>query len=176
MKSKTFPNLTFFQFMKWTLLYRQQFIRPFWYINYSKEAARRELTTKTGWEYYGGHHLENRASTYAHTVWLPQRFQTDYRNLTLAADVRRGALARNTALDIYSRPVNPDPHLVDYLKNRLFLSDTDYQSIMDGPHRTWRDFRTYKKRFELLRPLFYLLAKANFVPMSFYMKYCFPIK
>ena len=36
---RTFPNLTFVQFMKWTLVYRQKFIRPFWYIEYSKEQA-----------------------------------------------------------------------------------------------------------------------------------------
>ena len=47
---------------------------------------------------------------------------------------------------------------------------------MVGPKRTFRDFRTYKRRFERLRPLFFLLARANLVPMSFYLKYCFPLK
>ena len=36
------------------------------------------------------------------------------------------------------------------------------------------DFKTYKKRFEFLRPLFFLLSKSNLVPTSFYLKYCFP--
>jgi hypothetical protein len=173
---KTFPNLTFYQFMKWAIVYRQKFIRPFWYMSYSKDAARQELIAKTGWEYYGGHHLENRASTFAHTVWLPQRFRTDYRNLTLAADVRRGALDKNVALERYQEPVVPDPDLIIYLKKRLNISDEQYRKLMSGPVRTWRDFRTYKKRFERLRPLFYMLAKANLVPMSFYLKYCFPSK
>lgn len=175
-RRKTFPNLTFFQFMKWALIYRQKFIRPFWYMDYSKEAARQELTEKTGWEYYGGHHLENRASTFAHTVWLPQRFKMDYRNLTLAADVRRGVLDQAVALEQYRKQVVPDPELVTYLKKRLKISDAQFGEIMGGPVRTWRDFRTYKRRFELLRPMFYMLAKANLVPMSFYLKYCFPAK
>ena len=175
-KRKTFPNLTFYQFMKWTLVYRQKFIRPFWYIDYSKESARQELITKTGWQYYGGHHLENRASAFAHTVWLPQRFKTDYRNLTLAADVRRGVIDKKTALERYQQPIMLDPELISYVKKRLDLSDSQYQQIMSGPIRTWRDFNTYKKRFERLRPLFYLLAKANLVPTSFYLKYCFPEK
>jgi hypothetical protein len=175
-RRKTFPNLTFYQFMKWALIYRQKFIRPFWYMSYSKQMARQELVEKTGWEYYGGHHLENRSSTYAHTVWLPQRFQTDYRNLTLAADVRRGALKREDALEIYRQPVVADPDLVTYVKKRLELSDSQYNEIMNGPKRTWRNFRTYKKRFERLRPMFFMLAKANLVPMSFYLKYCFPQK
>ena len=172
----TFPNLTFYQFMKWALVYRQKFIRPFWYMEYSKQAARDELIAKTGWEYYGGHHLENRASTFAHTVWLPQRFKTDYRNLTLAADVRRGALIREDALELFRQPVVADQELIAYVKKRLEISDVQYEEIMAGPKRTWRDFRTYKKRFERLRPMFYVLAKANLVPMSFYLKYCFPAK
>jgi len=47
---------------------------------------------------------------------------------------------------------------------------------MNAPKKTYRDYKTYKKRFELFRPLFYILAKSNLVPMSFYLKYCFPIK
>ena len=175
-KRETFPNMEFWDFMKWAIVYRQKFIRPLWYIDYNKEDARKVLFERSGWEYYGGHHLENRASTFAHTVWLPQRFNTDYRNLTLAASVRRGVLSRLDALATYSQPVEFDPDLVAYVKKRLDLSDDQYSEIMNGKRRTWRDFRTYKKRFERLRPLFYILAKANCVPMSFYLKYCFPVK
>lgn len=175
-KCKTFPNLTFFQFMKWALVYRQKFIRPLWYIDYSKEKARDELVERTGWVYYGGHHLENRASSFAHTVWLPQRHRVDYRNLTLSALARNGLMDRQKAIEIYSKPVRPDPELIAYLKKRLRLSDADYDEIMHGTFRTFRDFKTYKKRFERLRPMFAVLAKANFVPMSFYLKYCFPMK
>lgn len=175
-KRKTFPNLTFYQFMKWILVYRQKFIRPLWYINYSKETARQELITKTGWQYYGGHHLENRASEFAHTVWLPKKFKIDLRNLTLAANVRRGVMDKKKALSLYNQTIVPQLGLIDYVKKRINISDTQYQQIMTGPIRTWRNFYTYKKRFERLRPLFYLLAKANLVPTSFYLKYCFPEK
>ena len=44
------------------------------------------------------------------------------------------------------------------------------------PPRMWHEFPTYKKRFERMRPIFAGLAKANLVPMSFYLKYCFPVK
>jgi len=175
-KRESFPNMDFTQFMKWVLVYRQKFIRPLWYIDYDKEAAREMLAEKTGWRYYGGHHLENRASTFAHTVWLPQRYGIDYRNLTLAAQVRSGKLDREEAIDIYSKPVESDPDLIVYLKKRLDISEEEYALIMTGEKRTFRDFKTYKRRFERLRPLFHILAKANFVPMSFYIKYCFPLK
>jgi hypothetical protein len=96
--------------------------------------------------------------------------------LTLSAKARNGYISRAEALKIYNSPIQIDPDLVEYVKKRLGLSDTEYNDIMSGPIRTWRDFRTYKKRFEILRPLFYVLAKAELVPVSFYMKYCFPIK
>ena len=176
LRRRTFPNMTFYQFMKWILVYRQKFIRPLWYIDYDKDKAREYLTSRTGWQYYGGHHLENRASTFAHTVWLPQKFGIDYRNLTLAAAVRRGAMDRNDALVTYEQPVTADPELIAYVKKRTELTDREYQDCLDGPNRTFLDFRTYKKRFERLRPLFYILAKANLVPMSFYIKYCFPLR
>lgn len=174
-KMKTFPLMTFYQFLKWAIIYRQQFIRPLWYIDYSKPAARERLISETGWEYYGGHHLENRATAFAHKVYLPQKFGIDNRNWSLAAEVRAGILDREKALEIYNTPFEIDQELVEYVKKRLDLTDSQYDEIMNGPKRTFRDFKTYKKRFERMRPLFYFLAKANLVPMSFYLKYCFPL-
>jgi hypothetical protein len=170
----TYPNLTFSQFLKWTLVYRQKFVRPFWYIHYSKREARRELEEKTGWNYYGGHHLENRATAFLHTVYNPQKFQIDNRNWSLSAEVRAGTLDREAAIKILREPVQPSIELIDYVKKRLELSDSDYDRVMSGPQRSFRDFKTYKRRFEILRPMFFLMARAQLVPMSFYLKYCFP--
>lgn len=176
MRLKSYPNMTFWQFMKWLLVYRQSFIRPLWYIEYSKSAARAMLSASTGWQYYGGHHLENRATCFLHTVYNPQKFGLDHRNLSLAAEARAGVLPRDEALRQYRTPLVPDPELIAYVKKRLALSDAEYEQLMQGPRRSFRDFKTYKARFERLRPLFFLLAKANRVPMSFYLKYCFPFK
>lgn len=174
-KLKTYPNMTFFQFMKWALIYRQKFIRPLWYIDYSKAEAQRILTERTGWTYYGGHHLENRSASFLHTYYNPVKFQLDHRNLSLAAEVRAGIKTQQEALNIYNSPIDVDPELLLYVKKRLGLTETEFQQLMSAPCRTFRDFKTYKKRFERLRPLFSVLAKANLVPMSFYLKYCFPL-
>jgi N-acetyl sugar amidotransferase len=174
-KMKTYPNMTFYQFMKWVLIYRQKFIRPLWYINYSKEEAKKTLIREIGWKYYGGHHLENRATAFQHTIYNPRKFGIDNRNWSLAAAARSGEMDRAEALRIYNTPLEPDLELVTYVKKRLGLSDEEYRVIMNGPKRNFRDFKTYKSRFEKLRPLFKILAKANLVPMSFYLKYCFPL-
>lgn len=175
-KITTFPNLTFWQFMKWSLLYGQKFVRPFWYLEYSKSSAREELSRRTEWRNYQGHHMENRASAFFHQVWSPLKFGVDYRNLSIAADVRNNVIPRKEGLRKLRQKLEPDPELIRYLKKRLCLTDLEYEQIMHAENRSWHDFRTYKKRFERLRPLFHVLAKANKVPMSFYLKYCLPVK
>lgn len=171
LRMKTFPNMPFLSFMKWILVKKIKKIRPYWYMDYSKEAARNYLQQTFGWEYYGGHHLENRLTAFLHTVWYPRKFNYDARNWSLSAAVRSGHMKREDALAEYLEPITPDHELIAYFKKRLGISEEEYERIMTGEKRTYREFKTYKKRFERLRPLFYLLAKANLVPMSFYIKY-----
>lgn len=171
---RTFPNMPFAAFMKWTLFKRIRKIRPFWYIAYSKEEARAYLTQRFDWQYYGGHHLENRITAFHHSYYNPVKFNIDNRNNTLSADVRRGALSREEALKIHATTPHGEDGLLEYFKKRLELSDTDFDRIMRLPPKTYLDYPTYKKRFEHLRPLFFLLARTHLVPMSFYLKYCFP--
>ncbi len=175
-KMRTYPNLTFWRFIKWALLYRQKFIRPFWYIHYSKQEAREILRKHTDWQDYGGHHLENRASAFLHLVYNPVKFGIDNRNWALSAKARSAQISKEDALAIYRSPIGETEELVTYVKKRLGLNDEEYEQAMNGSKRSFRDFKTYKKDFERLRPLFHMLAKANLVPMSFYLKYCFPAK
>lgn len=173
---KTYPLMTFSRFLKSALLNQVKFIRPLWYLKYSKEEAKSFLSEKFGWRYYGGHHLENRMTAFYHSVYLPQKFGGDMRNNTLSARVRNGGMSRTQAWTEYNTPPLIEDELVSYFKKRLNLSDALYEQIMHAQPKNWTNYPTYKKRFEALRPLFYILAKANLVPMSFYLKYCFPTK
>jgi hypothetical protein len=171
MKMKTYPLMDFWSFMKWILVKRIKKIRPLWYISYSKEEARALLERDYCWNYYGGHHLENRMTAFNHSVYFPQKFGIDLRNLSLAASARAGFITREEALEEYKKPPYIEPELVDYFKKRIGLTDEVYEKVMKGPRKSYRDYKTYKRRFEILRPLFFILAKANLVPMSFYIKY-----
>lgn len=173
---KSYPLMTFFRFLFWSSCARIRKIRPFWYINYNKEDARAFLEKEYSWVYYGGHHLENRMTSFCHTVYLPQKFDSDMRNNTLGALVRNGKISREQAWDEYSKAPIVEKELVSYFKKRLKLSDEEYDEIMKHKPKSWNEYPTYKRRFERLRPLFHVLAKANLVPMSFYLKYCFPAK
>ena len=171
---KTYPLMSFGRFLWWSTVARIRKIRPFWYIPYSKEEARSFLEKNYDWKYYGGHHLENRMTAFYHGVYLPRKFGTDLRNNTLSALARNRSMSREEAWREYNRPPIIEEELEAYFKKRLSITDAEYDRIMLQPPKAWFEYPTYKKRFELLRPLFAVLARANLVPMSFYLKYCFP--
>jgi N-acetyl sugar amidotransferase len=173
---QSYPLMTFSRFIWWSCFAQIRKIRPFWYIAYSKEEAREFLEREYGWKYYGGHHLENRMTAFFHGIYAPRKFNSDFRNNTLSALVRNGKMSREEAWAEYSRPPEVEQDLLAYFKKRLGLSDAEYDRAMSQQPRSWHEFPTYKKRFERLRPLFGLLARRNLVPMSFYLKYCFPAK
>jgi N-acetyl sugar amidotransferase len=176
-KMKTFPNMKFLTFLKWTIFKRIKKIRPLWYINYSKEAARKYLESEFGWQDYGGHHLENRISAFSHSYFLPTRFGIDQRNNSISASVRNGVIKRDEGIfQYYQTKPHLEPELVEYFKKRLQLSEIEFSAAMNAPFKSYKDFKTYKKLFEVFRPIFYSLAKSNLVPMSFYLKYCLPEK
>lgn len=168
---KTYPLMDFVSFMKWIAVKRIKKIRPYWYANYSKEDARTLLERDYGWQYYGGHHLENRLVAFNHSYYLPKKFNVDLRNLSLAAAARNGVISRAEALRLYSLPPHLEEGLLEYFKTRLEFTDKEFVEIMKGERKSYKDYPTYKQLFEKLRPFFYLLARANLVPMSFYLKY-----
>jgi len=169
---KTYPNMSFFRFMKWTLIYRIKKIRPLWYISYTKADAKKLLSEKYDWRDYGGHHLENRLTAFNHSYYYPIKFGIDMRNNTLSALARNGSLSRSEALNQYAQPPYLEDQALEYFLKRLGLSEDEFQSLLDLPKKYFRDYKTYKRRFEVLRPLFYLMAQAELVPTSFYLKYC----
>ena len=174
-KMKTFPNMNLTSFLKWIIVKKIKKIRPLWYIPYSKEEARAFLEKEYGWEYYGGHHLENRMTAFHHSIYHPLRFKLDQRNNSLSAAVRSGVMSKEDALAEYAKPPHIEEGLVSYFKKRLELSDEEYEGYFTAPKKFFWDYKTYKKTFERMKPLFYILSKASLVPKSFYLKYCFPL-
>ena len=169
---RTYPNMEFRDFLRWSAFSGIERTRPLYWVDYDKEAAKRFLTEEYGWQWYGGHHLENRFTAFYHTFFLPKRFQINFRQIELSALVRSGQLDRDEARERFFAPRYPDPELIAMVKKRLHLSDAEFDELMTMPARTYRDYPTYKRRFERLRPLFWVLMKLNRVPKSFYVKFC----
>jgi hypothetical protein len=173
-KLETFPNMPLGSFLKWTAFSGLKKIRPLYHLDYNKADAMALLTDRFGWQWYGGHHLENRFTAFYWTYFMPRRFGIDGRLLGYAALVRSGQMPREEGIRLLAEPIAYDPELVDGVKRRLGFDDDEFEQLMTMPRRTYRDYPTYKRTFERLRWLFWLLARADRVPKSFYMKYTKP--
>jgi hypothetical protein len=91
-----------------------------------------------------------------------------------SAQVRDGRFSRTEALELMQRPPHVEDGLLAYYKKRLRVGDDELAALMRLPYRYYTDFKTYKKLFERMRPFFYVMAKTQRVPWSFYMKYTLP--
>ena len=170
-KLKTYPNMPMVKFLKWMIVNRIRKIRPLWYIAYQKEQAKDFLAKECGWQWYGGHHLENRFTAFYHSYFIPRRFGLDFRKLGYAALIRSGQMTREEGLALLEEPPYLEPDILELVKKRLKFTDDEFEEIMNLPKKSYKDFKTYKKTFERMRPFFYAMYKMNRVPYSFYTKY-----
>lgn len=173
LRRKTFPNMSLTQFVYWTAIKGIRRVRPLYNMSYPKEEVKEMLAREYDWEWYGGHHLENRFVAFAHLYIFPQRWKYDLRYLGHAALCRSGQLDQETAIEMLKQPVTCPQEFIDLVKKRMEFSDEEFERVMNLPKKTWTDFPTYKKHFEFLRPLFKILVDMGRVPESFYMKFCF---
>lgn len=169
---KTYPLMTLRKFLYWIAVARVQKIRPLWYLDYSKEKAKEILSECYDWKDYGGHHLENKLTAFYHEVYAPRKFGTDFRQNVLAAKVRNGEIERSLAIAEFTERNVSTKFLEQYFRDRLSISEQDFELIMGQEPRKWIEFPTYKRIFEIFSPFFFIAVKFNLVPYSFYLKYC----
>ena len=170
-KIKTLPNLWMGRWLKWIVVDKITKIRPLYYLDYKKADAKAFLSKEFGWKDYGGHHMENRTAYFTNNYWLPKKFNIDLRYSEFSALVRDNQLTREEALELIQKEKPFDESILKEIKKRLNFSDSEFQHIMESPNKSFRDYVTYKRRFEKMKPLFYVLYKMDLVPKSFYMKY-----
>jgi N-acetyl sugar amidotransferase len=167
----TFPNLWMSKWLRWTAIDRVKKIRPLYYVDYNKEAAKKLLRERFGWTWYGGHHMENRTAYFTNNYYLPNKFGIDLRYSEFSALVRTGQMTRSEALERIAEPKPFDDGILEEIKKRLGFSNEEFERVMTAPGKTYRDYETYKQRFERMRPIFWLMYKLDLVPKSFYLKY-----
>ena len=170
-KIKTIPLMWLHKWFKWMLYNKIKRIRPLYYIDYKKQEVKKYLKEKYDWEWYGGHHMENKTAYFVNNYWLPNKFKIDTRIVELSAQIRSGHMTKQEAKEVLSEKMTYDDSLTDEVKSRLGLTDEEFGVIMRNPNKSFKDFKNYKKTFENLRWVFWLLYKSNFVPKSFYDKY-----
>lgn len=168
---KTYPLLPLSRLIYSGLVNGIKDIRPYYYLDYTKQEARDLLIKTYDWKDYGGHHHENLFTKFAMAYWLPRKFGIDKRKITLSAQVLSGVLSRNEALTQLQQPFAPDQELEDtrlYVAKKLALSSDEFGRIWSAPARNPFDYPSdYDLIFTLVRRFRPVLKKLYaFTPMS----------
>lgn len=168
---KTYPMLPFSRIVYAGLIRKIKDVRPFYYLEYSKQEAKKMLMHTYDWKDYGGHHHENLFTKFAMACWLPGKFGIDKRKISLSAQVLSGAITRREALEQVSLPFDTAENLEAlkaYVLKKLDLGTEDFQRIMDSENKNYASYpsdynRVYNniKYFKWLIKLIY-----DFKPMS----------
>ena len=169
---RTLPVLWLGRWLRWMVLGGIKRYRPLYNVDYDKEAAKALLTERYGWQWYGGHHMENRTATFVNNYYLPTKFGIDLRRSELSALVRVGALGREEALERLAEAKPFDVGILDEIKRRVGFTDAEWDAVMAAPLSHYTLHPTYKPTFERMRPLFFALYRAGYVTRSFYEKFC----
>lgn len=171
---RTFPNLWLRDQIRWMVVRGIQKVRPLYWMDYQKSAAMELLSRELGWQWYGGHHLENRFTAFYHSYFMPRRFGIDGRLLGHSALIRSGQLTREEGLREIEAPRTYDPGLVTMVKKRLGYSDEEFERLMTMPRHTYHEFDTYRETFRRMRWFFWVMYKLGRIPKTFYVKFAAP--
>ncbi len=113
------------------------------YLDYDKQAAKRLLMDKYGWEDYGGKHYESVYTKFYQGWILPQKFGYDKRRMHLSSLVACGQMTRDQALAEVAEPAYP-PDLVEpdkaFVAKKLGVSRAEFDAIMALPKKRYMDY------------------------------------
>ena len=63
-----------------------------------KNKLKNSLNKEYGWEWYGGHHMENRSAYFVNNFYLPEKFGIDLRKCEYSALIRSDQMTRRLAV------------------------------------------------------------------------------
>jgi N-acetyl sugar amidotransferase len=161
---KTFPILTYKQLGWLSIIKGIKMVRPFYFLDYSKQQAQKELIEVYHWEYYGGHHHENIFTKFIIAYWLYEKFGIDKRKITLSAQIMNGDITREEALVIIQQKPykeNDIDNLKHYVFKKLDITESEFEVWFKSPNKFYYDYpNSYKKIFKNLRLITFLSARA----------------
>lgn len=168
---KTFPTFTFEEWLYWMTKSDIKRPRLLYYMDYQKEEAKKYLHDTFGWEWYSGHHCENRHTIFLGNYLHPVKFNIDFRYVEFSAMVRSGQMTREEALTNIKIPPEFDMTILEEVLHRFHLAQNEFDDILKLPIKSHNDYPTYKRKFQQNKALFVRLLKEKKIPPTFYRKY-----
>jgi hypothetical protein len=145
-KLKSFPYYTLSSLFLYGYIFGIKMYRPYYYIDYQKITAQQFLSKNFDWEYYGGHHHENRFTKFIIGYWLPKKFGIDKRIITLSAQVLSGEITRERAISALAEDPYPTDQLtveLEYVLKKLDLTTTEFEQYFNAPSKYYYDYPSY---------------------------------
>lgn len=144
---------------------------PFYYYPYIRKDAEPIIQRELGWVYPGAHYFDDLYHSlikYVHRV----KFNIDMNMNSDSALVRSGQLEREVALNrkhgVYAIE---DPRIIDLCIKRLGITQAEFDSYMQIPAKTFRDYRTAYSIIRFFRWPIWLLSQLHMIPKITYYKY-----
>lgn len=169
---KKYPYHTPLDLIKYKFLYKISNIRPYYYLDYQKKIAQDFLQKNYNWQYYGGHHHENKFTKFIIGYWMPVKFGIDKRKISLSAQVMTGEITREQGLVILSKPAYD---LEEMEKDKVYVSkklDLDIKKLDFALKSTKKTIYDYPSYLNLIKRL-YKFSKIvsskvyDFIPTTF---------
>lgn len=168
---RSYPLLTLPKMIYSGILKGIRDIRPYYFLTYQKQEAKKLLIDVYNWKDYGGHHHENLFTKFAMAYWLPKKFGIDKRKINLSAQVLSGAISREEALHQLKQPFASDTELEttrEYIIKKLELNQDEFSIIWRSANRNAFDYPSnYNLIFWLADTFSPIIRKIYaFTPMS----------
>jgi N-acetyl sugar amidotransferase len=114
-------------------------------VPYDKAAAVKLLVEKFGWQPYPQKHFESRFTRFYEGYWLPEKFGFDTRKVQFSSLIVTGQMKRDEALEKLKTPPLDDATVrqeFEYVANKLGISVAELKGYLDGPNKTYKDYRS----------------------------------
>lgn len=138
------------------------------YMDYNKQAAKKEIMERLDWQDYGGKHYESIFTRFYQGYILPVKFKVDKRKSHLSNLIFSGQMTREKALEELKKPIYPPEQLaVDkpFVLKKLGFTEDGFDAYMNAPvvdHSVFGNSKTLVDEYPILKIL--LPIKYLFVP------------
>jgi N-acetyl sugar amidotransferase len=119
-------------------------VKPLDYLPYIKKDAMSFLSDKFGWQTYQRKHFESRFTKFYEGYWLPVKFGFDTRRVQYSSLMLTGQMTREEALADLAQPPYDEKtiaHDFEYIATKLGISVAELQGYMDGPAKSFKDYK-----------------------------------
>jgi N-acetyl sugar amidotransferase len=165
-KLSSYPHLTPLGYCYYTFIKGIRSIAILNYLNYDKAEAMKLLEEKLGWQYYGGKHYESIYTRFFQGYILTEKFRMDKRKAHLSTLILSGQLTREQALTELEKPAYPIDLLREdreYVMKKLSMSESDFQSVMEQPVKTFKDYPNQWKTHRKLKTILNAFRKKGYM-------------